>query len=970
LEYKWQLSTTSATEGYTDIASSDSESLVCGTLTVSTWYKRLVRVNCAEDWTNALATDPVKITVYNDFSAGEIETTGETICYNFDPVEIGSTTASSGGDEDITYQWQSSTDEAFTTPSDINTDAVSYDPPSGLTVTTWYRRQAKDATCNTSWTSSTGVWKVTVDPASVGGTITGTITITYGESTGNLVLGGNVGDVLKWQHKVGTELWEDISNTSLTHSESPVSAGTWTYRAEVQSGVCSSTWSDEFVVTVDKKALTTTGATADDKVYDGNTDATISGASLVGIENSDDVSLDDLTGTFASEAFGTHSVTATLTLKGTEKDNYTLTQPTGLSADITAKELTVSGASADNKIYDGNTDAEISGASLVGIVGLDDVDLDALTGTFESEIVGTHTVTATLTLKGTDKDNYSLTQPTGLSADITAKELTVSSATADDKVYDGNTDAEISGASLVGIVGLDDVDLDALTGAFESEIVGTHTVTATLTLKGTDKDNYSLTQPTGLSADITAKELTVSGASANDKVYDGNTDATISGASLVGIVGTDDVELDDLTGVFESYLVGTHSVTATLTLMGTDKDNYSLTQPTGLTAEIYPGVPDHFTITSPGTATAGAASGNFVIALFDAFNNPTTSDVNATFNLSTNSTSGSNTFNPASPLVMLADTYTSTFTYTENRLGTFAITAVGATGPTGLIGESRSANITIQILPWQKASIGVSSGNTDFFPTINAGTFKQTAQGLSAPKNDVMNFEYQQLCGNGTVIARLADVVNGGWAGVMMRESNAVGSKTVLFKTKLYNPMANVGVRSTTNGNISNTTQNLPNIHWMKIQRTNANTFVVYTSYNGTTWIRRFTATVAMNNCINAGIFTENAVSGRTTTAWIDHAEVVGYLKDSDDENVVFNTEDAFEVMIYPNPATDKVMITIPENEEKVKVTLINASGLVVETSEFNTMDVEYYINHIKPGMYLLRFERNGMIVNKRLVVL
>ncbi|MFZ4707725.1 MAG: choice-of-anchor Q domain-containing protein, partial [Bacteroidales bacterium] len=325
LEYKWQLSTTSATEGYTDIASSDSESLVCGTLTVSTWYKRLVRVNCAEDWTNALATDPVKITVYNDFSAGEIETTGETICYNFDPVEIGSTTASGGGDEDITYQWQSSTNEAFTTPSDINTDAVSYDPPSGLTVTTWYRRQAKDATCNTSWTSSTGVWKVTVDPASVGGTITGTITITYGESTGNLVLGGNVGDVLKWQHKVGTESWEDISNTTLTHSESPVSAGTWTYRAEVQSGVCSSTWSDEFVVTVDKKALTTTGATADDKVYDGNTDATITGASLVGIENSDDVSLDDLTGTFASEAFGTHSVTATLTLKGTEKDNYTLT---------------------------------------------------------------------------------------------------------------------------------------------------------------------------------------------------------------------------------------------------------------------------------------------------------------------------------------------------------------------------------------------------------------------------------------------------------------------------------------------------------------------------------------------------------------------------------------------------------------------------------------------------------------------
>jgi hypothetical protein len=182
--------------------------------------------------------------------------------------------------------------------------------------------------------------------------------------------------------------------------------------------------------------------------------------------------------------------------------------------------------------------------------------------------------------------------------------------------------------------------------------------------------------------------------------------------------------------------------------------------------------------------------------------------------------------------------------------------------------------------------------------------------------------------------------------------------------------MANVGVRSATNGNMSNTMQNLPTIRWMKIQRTNASTFVIYTSYNGTSWTRRYTATVTMNNCINAGFFTENAVSGRTTTAWIDHAEVVGYLKETEEENIDMNTQDMFEVMVYPNPANDLITISIPENAATVKVTLINASGLVVETSEFNTMDAEYPISHIKPGLYLLRFERNGMIVCKRLVVL
>ncbi|NOU48613.1 MAG: hypothetical protein HOO86_16350, partial [Bacteroidales bacterium] len=523
-----------------------------------------------------------------DPTDGGVIASNQSGCVSFDPDILTNVALPSGENGTIEYKWQQSTTNDATGFVDIALSNFSTYDPDTVSVTTWFRRLAR-VSCRNTWLGAmaSNTVEMLIYPASVGGTISGTSPIIYGESTGTMTMSGFTGDVLKWQHKLDAAEFVDIVGTATsTFTETPVSAGTWTYRAEVQSGVCSSTWSNEFVVTVDKKALTTTGATADGKIYDGNTDATISGASLVGIVGLDDVALDALTGTFATEIVGTHTVTATLTLMGTDKDNYSLTQPTGLSAEITAKELTVSGATADDKVYDDNTDATISGASLVGIVGLDDVDLDALTGTFASEIVGTHSVTATLTLMGTDKDNYSLTQPTGLSAEITAKELTVSGATADDKIYDGNTDATISGASLVGIVGLDDVALDALTGTFATEIVGTHSVTATLTLMGTDKDNYSLTQPTGLSAEITAKELTVSGATADDKLYDGNTDATISGASLVGIVGLDDVDLDALSGTFASEIVGTHTVTATLSLTGIDATNYSLTQPTGLSAEI------------------------------------------------------------------------------------------------------------------------------------------------------------------------------------------------------------------------------------------------------------------------------------------------------------------------------------------------------------------------------------------------
>ena len=68
---------------------------------------------------------------------------------------------------------------------------------------------------------------------------------------------------------------------------------------------------------------------------------------------------------------------------------------------------------------------------------------------------------------------------------------------------------------------------------------------AGLTIGGADAGNYTLTQPT-TTANITAKALTVSGVTASNKVYDGNTTATlnVSSAALVGVVAGDTVTLN------------------------------------------------------------------------------------------------------------------------------------------------------------------------------------------------------------------------------------------------------------------------------------------------------------------------------------------------------------------------------------------------------------------------------------------
>ncbi len=348
---------------------------------------------------------------------------------------------------------------------------------------------------------------------------------------------------------------------------------------------------------ITKKALTIANASASDKVYDRTNTATVNGT-LAGIEGEDVVTL-TTSGTFASANAGINiAVTSTSTISGADAVNYTLTQPTGLRATIKPKELTVANARANDKEYDGSRDATITG-DLVGVLGNDNVTLTR-SGTFASRDVGTHTVTSTSFLDGTAKNNYTLTQPTGLTATITAKALTIANAAANSKVYDGNDAATITG-TLSGVISNDIGNVTfTRTGIFATKNVGTNiAVTSTSTLSGTAAGNYTLIQPTGLRANITARALTLSNIAANDKVYDGNRNATIDG-TLNGIISGDVVTWNGL-GTFASEDVNRQNGTRTVlpisvtyngsALAGANAGNYTFTLPSpmpALSAKITP----------------------------------------------------------------------------------------------------------------------------------------------------------------------------------------------------------------------------------------------------------------------------------------------------------------------------------------------------------------------------------------------
>ncbi|MFZ4111685.1 MAG: YDG domain-containing protein, partial [Ilumatobacteraceae bacterium] len=408
----------------------------------------------------------------------------------------------------------------------------------------------------------------------------------------------------------------EVTLTSTTTGVCTLSGSTLTVAS---NGTCSITASQAGDVNYDPaanviqsfvvatKTITITGMTATNKEYDRGTSATISlsSASLVGVQSGDTVTIDSssATGAFSDKAVATgKTVTASgVALSGAHASRYNLTQPTAL-ANISAKALTVSGITANNRDYNGSTSATslllTGSAALVGVISTDAVTLSTTNAaaTFANKSVGAgKVVTITgLTISGGDAANYTLTQPT-TTASIGIKTITVTGITANNRIYDGTTGATslliTNSAVLAGVESGDTVTLSTTNaaGVFANKNVGTgKTITISgLTISGANAAEYTLTQPT-TTASITTKELTVTGITANDRVYDSTDSATALLAKglavLVGKQGSDDVVLStaNAAATFANKNIGTSkSITiAGITISGTDSANYTLTQPT------------------------------------------------------------------------------------------------------------------------------------------------------------------------------------------------------------------------------------------------------------------------------------------------------------------------------------------------------------------------------------------------------
>jgi len=234
--YQWEQSTTSAVAGWGNAASTGL-TFDPGNLTLPTWYRRKVTDACG----NVAYSNVIKVNIFNTFSPGAIQNTGQTVCYNGDPSVIGSSSAASGGNGSYTYEWR---ENGTPIPS---SNSLTYDPPGGQQSNKTYTRWARDGACNTSFVQSTNSWVVTVRPQFTPGAIltTGQTICNGGTPSviGNSVVasGGDATITYSWRSSADGYTAAIGGATASTYTPPAGLTTTTSYRRYARDGTCNTT---------------------------------------------------------------------------------------------------------------------------------------------------------------------------------------------------------------------------------------------------------------------------------------------------------------------------------------------------------------------------------------------------------------------------------------------------------------------------------------------------------------------------------------------------------------------------------------------------------------------------------------------------------------------------------------------------------------------------------------------------------
>ena len=378
--------------------------------------------------------------------------------------------------------------------------------------------------------------------------------------------------------------------------------------------------------TITPKAITVTGISAVNRVYDGTTKVQLTGTpettegSFIGKDDVSFSAISNQTGTVtdAKAEDGKTVTVAAETLKGLltgeDAENYTVTQEYPTTVDITPRPVTLqfpngnssmttsydpNGLTSKPNVYKVSAVAPAEGTGFVSSDALADGDIQYTFKQDNKDVenpinVGEYTVTAELTDEAAKKwSNYTIEAITGTVEIIQAtEELTVTVTEKTGLTYTGQGQDPIQSISVKGgnvTLSEDDgdyevqfklseegdyeLDRDQLTAAVKDAKEYTVYWQVTTTNYGNKTDSFTVK--------VAPATLTLSSDLTEEKEYDGTTEAEVTGETVTGAQNGESITVSSVSAAYDNANVGTgKTITTTYEVTfgaGVTPGNYTYT---------------------------------------------------------------------------------------------------------------------------------------------------------------------------------------------------------------------------------------------------------------------------------------------------------------------------------------------------------------------------------------------------------
>ncbi|HRK82343.1 MAG TPA: MopE-related protein [Saprospiraceae bacterium] len=326
----------------------------------------------------------------------------------------------------------------------------------------------------------------------------------------------------------------------------------------------------------------------------------------------------------------------------------------------------------------------------------------------------------------------------------------------------------------------------------------------------------------------------------------------------------------------------------------------------------------------------------------------------------------------------IASTMISPSTITASQVGQAVPVTITVTDGKGNTAQCVTT-VNVSGLPagWSStpAGVGCAGGNNVGYNT-SSGTWTVTSTNcFYGPPytGDSEAFAQRTLCGDGSITALVTGInpLAGGWAGIVMRESNAAGAKKAQLMTNLGSDHRRE-FRTITNGAVTPQQFSSLSRYWLRIVRT-GNQFTMFVSSNGSSWFPAGAQNIVMGNCIEMGLIVTNYTANSTVTATFSNVSFTQVTPPSVNTINVQPTLGQVEFDVFPNPTSGALNLNLEQYiGRSVRIETYSLEGKLLQFAELdevqNTLE-RLDLSRFQNGMYLVKVKSAGLPdVTRRIV--